>query len=164
MRPSSRASFVSAPLAGLHATSQHRQSCNRFATHGRLRHRPAAIVSSSPLSTEASRHSCRRRCPRASVLRSMVEVYWGYLPRPFKGWRTVSIAPAAKAFPCFFGRHAACCGSPATGNGLLASSAAPAIRAIPPTRRNPHRYHHRDSAIISGVAGGVLLPARVRPE
>ena len=35
-RPSSRASFVSAPLAGLHATSQHRQSCNRFATPRRL--------------------------------------------------------------------------------------------------------------------------------
>ena len=116
-----------------------------------------------PSGAETPRHSCQRRCPRASVLRSMVEVYWGYLPRPFKGWRTASIAPAAKAFPCFLGRHAACCGSPATGNGLLASSAALAIRAIPPPDQRQSRHEHRASAGVCGALGGLLLLVLVLP-
>ena len=81
------------------------------------RHHCAGGARCQPSGAETPRHSCRRRCPRASVLRSMVEVYRGYLPRPSKGangtrraarWHNLS-AP---------GCHAACCGSPATGNGI----------------------------------------------
>jgi len=172
-RPSSRASFVSAPLAGLHATSQHRQSCNRFATHGRLpapssRNRvlvitaQAARVASRPAQRLLGTHvggGVRARPCFAPWSRYTGDIY----PDPSKGGERQASRRPLKLSPAFSAVTLLAVVVPQRATDYE-PQAQPlqSVRFLRQTEQS--RHGHRASVGVSGVAGGVLLSARVRPE